>query len=141
MGAAALSQYIKDKCLFHLGYLGTLLGPSINLGIPAANQPMFIISWAEENLSDTSGFWPAMVNDILAKLDATRQQIFDAQTRLAASKAGSVEMNINEIDRLKEQYLYWGGELCNVFGSPRNPYAYNFPALGGTTINIPVMNA
>ena len=125
---ASLSDQDKQKCLYHLGYLGTSLGATIALGIPAAIPTMFIAAFSLALLQDDN--WFSDFHRILSILDGIETKMVQAQDRLAARVAGSVTMNPTEIDDLENEYRRWGYRLADILGTPVNPYSPRYSSGG-----------
>ena len=134
-----LTDAEKQKVAYHLGYLGTSQGFSINLGIPAANQPMFIVFTALENiitLADAD-MYVSRIRQIIGIMDNIETKMIAAQDRLSAKTAGEVELNPHETDKLEGEYVRWGYRLADVLGAPPNPYSLRYQVgMSGGNITV-----
>jgi hypothetical protein len=126
-----LSQDDQERAKYHLGYLGTTLGASIALGIPAAIPTDFITEHALTLIrSFDNTFWEPKIISILDAMDTIEAQMLQALPRLSAKVAGSVTLNLNETDFLEGEYRRWGYRLADILGTPVNPYSPRYSAGG-----------
>ncbi len=130
----ALTDQEKERCRYHLGYLGVSYAGSISLGIPRPIQTLFLVETAMNNLVMYS---EGRVRELLGRLDATEERIFSSQERLAASKLGEITLRDNEPDQLENEYQRWAMRLADVMGCPLYPYSKRFATVSGGG-NVPV---
>lgn len=131
----ALTESERERVRYHLGYLNVAPVASISLGFPRANQAMFLVETAMNNLLPEG---EARVRQHLAILDGIESQLVDAQCRLSASVVGEITVNPDETRRLEEEYGRWADRLARQLGVYRNPYAPGSP-FGGGGINVTVV--
>ncbi len=126
--AAILSDAEKGRIRFHLGYPATEGGFVIALGLPASAQPLFLVNWAVDHVAEDS---VGIVREHIVMLDATYRRVFEAQTRLKAKKADDVELNPDEIPRLRSEYRQFAQALADLLQVPLNTNSSRFRGAGG----------
>ena len=130
----------KGKVRYHLGYPQVGEAASIQMGIPATTQTAFLLEYAFDHLMDDA---VERVRALLGKLDATEQNLFDSQERLAAAQLGnlvlrSAKARESEGDALEREYIRWARRLAEIFGTTANPYAQRFRNASGAS-SIPII--
>lgn len=139
MADALLSDEEKDSIRYHLGYLVVNPVGSVQLGVPAATQPMFLVNIALEKIPQTS---VGRVRKIVANLETIETQMIDALTRMQAAKLGELTIRqagdsaTVETDALEHEYDRWGNRLANLLGCPYYPYAKRFQDGGKPPIMV-----
>lgn len=117
----AFTDQEKARVLHFLGYASWVsLAQSIQLGYPAASQPLFLVEDAFNRIT------PDGENSIrrdLCELESIERQMSEGRQRLATKKVGEVEFNQGELGALRSEYLYWQRRLADDFGVVPNPYA------------------
>lgn len=129
MPNAILSEEEKYNILYHLGYLVANPTGSIQLGVPAASQPQFLVNTQMERIPQ-----PAIgrVRSILSELEDIERQLSEARKRMRAAKLGEItlrqagESATVETDALEHEYDRWGNRLANILGCPYYPYAKRY---------------
>jgi len=131
----ALTAAERTRCRYHLGYLNASFAGSASWGLPRPIQTIFILEDAMGLvIEDAIG----IVRDLIARLDETENQIFDAQIRLAAERLGSLTLRADEIERLQSAYVMWANRLADTLGVPLYAYSSKFKSIGmGGAGNIP----
>ena len=130
---AILTAEEKDNIRYHLGYLVANPTGSIQLGLPAASQPLFVVEQQLNRIPTTS---IGRVRRMLAELDSIEDQMSDARVRMQAAKLGEITLRLPgekatvETDALEEEYDRWGNRLANILGAPYYPYAKRFQGGG-----------
>ena len=129
---ANLTEEEKVRARHHTGYLGVGSAQTFYLGIPAQVQTQFQIEGAFQLLLPAS---LPKFRELLAKLDAIEEQMFEDNDTLVATTIGSIGINQDEHKKLRVEYKFWQGALCNMLGVIANPYDFRFTNGG---INVPV---
>jgi hypothetical protein len=114
-----LTDQEKVRARHHTGYGGVQQAQTFVLGVPAGVQTAFMIEGALNRLMPQS---EALFRDLLTRLDGIEVQILQDQPNLAASKVGSISVNLDEFKHLILQYQHWQGSLCNMLQVPPNPF-------------------
>lgn len=96
------------------------MSQSIQLGYPAATQPMFLVMDSLPRLAASSR--PA-VRETLCQLRSTDAQIGTARGRMKTIRVGDVAMNVSEARQLREEYVYWQKKLADLLGVFVNPHS------------------
>lgn len=136
MPNAILTEEEKARIRYHLGYPQTDPVASIQLGVPRASQPMFLVEGQMNRIPDSA---IALVRRCVANCDATDQRILECQERMAARRADEIDLNENEADMLRKEYRFWVQRLADILGAPINPFAAAFTA-GASPLNVPVLH-
>lgn len=119
----------KDQIRYFLSYPSWVaLSGSIQLGYPAASQPLFLVEDAFKRL--TSG-GENQVRRALCQCEAIEAQLADARTRFKAVKLGEITMNPHESEMLRKEMLWWVTRLADGLGVISNPFSQMmFNAIG-----------
>jgi hypothetical protein len=133
---ATLTEEEKARIRHHFGVPQTYPISDIQLGVPAAAQPMFILE-RQMNVIPNSAI--AIIREDVAKCDTTEAELFQAQRRLKAKSVDSVDLNPDECDQRRAEYRYWVTKLGDDLGAPINAFSAAFRTGGGMPLNIPVM--
>jgi hypothetical protein len=121
MSNAVFTDDEKTEILRFLGYPDWIsVSSSIQLGYPAASQPMFLLVDAFNRISPSAR---AQVRSDLTELRCIEGQISDARTRMRAIKLEGLEFNQNEAQQLRQELQYWTMRLEDDFGVKRNPFS------------------
>lgn len=119
----AFTDAEKGRILHFLSYPSfQALSQSIQLGYPAASQPLFLVEDAFRRL------FPAgeeAVRKDLCELEAIEAQLSSARGRFKATQLGDLKVNQAETELLGGQLEYWTTRLEDDLGVVRNPYAAN----------------
>ncbi len=120
----------------HLGYLQVTQASSFALGTPSSLETQFIIEGALNNIPGTS---LGHIRDLIAKCDATEEQIMENTENLAVTKICNLELNPREYEQLLQRYEYWRQKLANALGVVCNPFDKR-PIIGGggSGLSVPV---
>lgn len=137
MPTAVLTEEEKARIRYHGGYLLTSVASAIILGLPAARQPAFLVEQAMEHIPDTA---IAIIRNLVARCDATENNIFASQTRMKAKSVDEIDLNPDEADQLRGEYRYWVQKLYDNLGCPINAYASAFQSGGRPPLNISVVH-
>lgn len=120
----------ETRILHFLGYADwQSLAQSIQLGFPAATQPLFLV---RDSWNRISAPGQTSVRRDLCELESIERQMSEARQRLATKKVGEVEFNQGELGALRVEFTYWQRKLADDLGVTPNPYAQaTFLGLGG----------
>lgn len=135
MPTAVLSEDEKNRIRHHLGYLITSPVSSIQLGVPRASQPMFLVETAMNSIPEAA---VGQVRKYVAVLDGLEDRLIEAVERFAASRLGDIDLRDNETDMIEKEYARWAKRLADDLGVPLNAYSERFRFAGGVPMNLPV---
>lgn len=96
------------------------LAQSIQLGYPAASQPLFLVEDAFKRLTPEGEY---TVRKALCECQAIESQLSEARRRFKATKVGEVELNPHESRMLRRELLYWVTRVADGLGVVSNPYS------------------
>ena len=96
------------------------LAQSIQLGFPAASEPLFLLEDAFGRLTPGG---EAAVRIDLCECEDIEVQLRSARGRLKASKVGDVTLNPMELGQLKQELNYWITRLGDDLGVVPDPYS------------------
>lgn len=106
------------------------LAQSIQLGYPAASQPLFLLDDAFQRL--TEGGEESVRKD-LCECESIECQLSDARSRMRARKIGNLELNPEETRQLRRELLWWTTRLADDLGVVSDPYSQAmYAGIGGT---------
>ncbi len=136
-GANRFSEQQRNRILHFLGYPEwTQLAQSIQLGYPAASEPLFLVYDAFTRISDYAV--PTVLQD-LCECEETERQISGARGRFKAQQLGNLTLNPGEIRQLRGELTYWTRRLADDLGIDPNPYSQiNYNGYGGGGVNAAV---
>lgn len=124
----AFTEHEKGRVLHHLGYPSfQSLSNGIQLGFPAASQPLFLVEQSFKRLSPAG---EASVREDLCQCDDIESQMSSARARLKTTEVGGVKLNGREIVQLRGELVYWRTKLADDLGCSFNPHSN--AAIGGT---------
>ena len=135
-----LTEDEKERCRYHLGYMGTTFGGShgaagIAFGVPRPAQTVFLLEQAISNLL-TNTFAVDRVRRMLFTLDKIEEQLQNALCTLIADKLGDLQLHPLRSqgklfpDSLEREYLRWAKRLADHLGVPLYPYSDRFRTSG-----------
>ncbi len=133
MSIQGLTEEEKVRIRHHLGFLNVGQASTFALGTPASVDVVFIIENAFGKILPAA---LSLVRELMAKCDATEQQLFDDQGNLAVDKVCEIELRKDEMEQLDKRYERWRQALANAMGIYSNPYDKRM--IGGGGINCPV---
>jgi len=111
---------ITDVMRF-LGYPDwSSMAQSMQLGFPAASQPMFL---AYDSLSRITVSSRAVVRNHVQELKCIEGQLSTARGRMKATRLGEVTMNAQESRQLREEYTFWQRKLADLLGVVVNKHS------------------
>jgi len=118
---ATLTDAQKDRICHFLGYPRfSQLAQSIQLGYPAATQPMFLVLDAFHRI--TPGGVDSILRD-LCECESIEAQLSSARGRMKAESVGQVTLNAAETKMLRSELMYWTKRLADDLGVNVNPYS------------------
>lgn len=120
----------RDAILRLLGYPNWAdLAQSIQLGYPAASQPLFLVF---DSLHRVRPPTRARIRLDVCRALEVEAQIADSRTRRKATTAGGVELNAEELADLLDLLRFWTTRIADALGVVPNPYSQGeFRGLGG----------
>lgn len=135
MSTAPFTDEETADVMRFLGYPNwQAMAQSIQLGYPAASQPMWLVLDSLPRLAEASR--PA-VRETLCQLRSTDAQIGTARSRMKTTHVGEVSMNSNESRMLREEYVFWQKRLADLLGVFVNPHsALNGGMPGGVNARV-----
>ncbi len=105
----------------HLGYANfSNLSNGINLGFPAANQPLFLV---EQSFLRISPEGAEQVLCDLCNCNDIEAQLADARSRFKAIQLGELQLNSMEPAMLRQELEYWRNKMADDLGVVQNPYS------------------
>lgn len=111
----------RDAVLRFLGYPNwAQLAQSIQLGFPAASQPLFLVFDSFDRIRPESR---ARVRQDLCRALQIEAQIEDSNTRLKATKVGEVKIREDELHQLMMRLDFWTKRIADTLGVRTNPYS------------------
>lgn len=117
----AFTDQQKARIKHHLGYPDwSSLSQSIQLGFPAASQPLFLVEDAFQRITPSG---EESVRCDLCNCEETESQMASARGRMRASKLGELTLNATETPQLRQELEYWRNKLADDLGVVRNPYS------------------
>lgn len=126
----------KVRARSHMGYLNVQNASTFVFGIPAGVDTQFVIEGALNRILPAA---EGEFRKVLAKLEETKQQIFDDQDVLLVEKVDEIAINPKAFQKQVERYHFWRGELGNLLGIAPNPYDQRFASWSGSGgLNIPI---
>ena len=128
----------RTRILHFLGYPNwQSLAQSIQLGYPAASQPLFLVYDAFFRISLEAV--PTVVQD-LCECEDIEKQLSGARSRMKATQIGDLKPNMHEARDLRRELTYWSRRLADDLGVNPNPYSQiNSMGYGGGGVNAKVM--
>lgn len=135
---APFNEDEKDGILRLLGYPNwASLAQSIQLGFPAASQPLFLVFDSFTRIRPESR---ARVRTDLCRALDVECQIAESRTRRKTNKVETLELNQNEMADLINLLKFWVTRIADALGVVANPYSQmqyvGYPGGGG--FNAPV---
>lgn len=117
----AFTEMEKSRIKRFLSYPDWVaLAASIQLGFPAASQPLFLVESAFNKLTPEG---EASVREDLCQCESCEKQLIDARSRFKAIRIGEIELNLNETKLLRKELLWWVTRLADDLGVVSNPYS------------------
>lgn len=121
MSTAPFNEEDVSDILRYLGYPDWVsLAQSIQLGYPAASQPLFLVRDSLDRLTPTAR---ERVRIDLCELKSIDSQLSQGRGRLRATQLGNLSLNPRELQQLRVEYLFWQRRLADDLGVVPNPYS------------------
>lgn len=137
-GSAVLSFSERARCRYHLGYPSVQAFDSIQLGMVAMSQPLFLVERAMDNLLDEA---VPIFREHIGRLDKINEQLDEARGRMRAAVVDEITLQPEEVIMLKREYKFWATSLADLLGCPINAYSEKFHSGGMSPINVPVLQS
>lgn len=131
----ALTDAERERCRYHLGYPNISATTSIQFGLPAQRQMLFVL---EQNLTNIIPSAEPRVRQQLGILDNLECRLTQAQQYLVAEKLGEMTLAENHPDKLEKEYTRWAQRLSDEIGSPLYAFSARFRNTGGAAGLIPI---
>lgn len=135
-----LTESEKERCRYHLGYLGTSFGgetaaASMAFGVPQPIQTVFLLEQAIQSLL-TNTFAIERVRQVLCTLDRLEEQLRNASCQLGVESLGELKLRSATAgetypDLLEREYVRWANRLADILGVPLYPFAKRFQQTTG----------
>lgn len=117
----AFTEHEKSRIKRFLSYPDWVaLAQSIQLGYPAASQPLFLVEDAFRRLTPDG---EASTRADLCECESVERQMSEARQRFKATKIGEIELNPRETAMLRKELLWWVTRLADDLGVVSNPYS------------------
>ena len=137
-GATQLSLAERARCRWHLGYPSLQAFASIQLGMIAVSQPLFLVERSMDNLLDEA---IPIFREHIMRLDEINLQLDEARTRFKAAKVDEITLQADETFMLRREYKMWATSLADLLGCPINAYSEKFNSgFGGAPVNSTVQH-
>jgi len=130
MTTTLLTDQQKTRMLHFLGYPSwEQLAQSMQLGFPAASQPLFLVYQAFLMISP-GGIENALRD--LCECESCEAQMGSSRERMKATTIGSISLNARESQMLRSELQYWTKRLADDLGVNVNPYSQmSWQGMGG----------
>lgn len=127
----------RTRILHFLGYPNwSSVAQSIQLGYPAASEPLFLVYDAFFRISQEA---VGTVLQDLCECEDIEKQLSSARSRMKATQIGDLRPNANEARDLRRELTYWVRRLADDLGVNPNPYSQvNYMGYGGGGVNAKV---
>jgi hypothetical protein len=102
------------------------LSQSIQLGYPAASEPLFLVEDAFKRITPEG---EVSIRIDLCECEGIEKQLSQARGRFKATQLGELKVNENEAEQLRRELRYWSARLASDLGVNANPYS-SFENLG-----------
>jgi hypothetical protein len=143
--ATLFSLQDRARIRMHLGYPSVELAASVQLGLPSATQPLYLVENAMDLVLPEAA---DQIRQTVEVMDSILAQLVDANRRLKAMSVDEITLRTGtdptEQDKLWEQYGNWATILSDQLGAPINPFSARFRTLGlagyGVSGLIPVIH-
>jgi hypothetical protein len=111
----------KERIKYFLSYPDWVqLAQSIQLGVPAGSQPLFLVEGAFGRISPEAR---ESARKALCECECTEAQISDSRSRMKVISIGEIKTNPREPELLRRELLYWVTRLADVLGVIPDPYS------------------
>jgi hypothetical protein len=104
-----------------LGYANwASLAQSIQLGYPAAGEPLFLVLDSFKRIKPASR---ALIRKDLSELRCIEEQLSGARRRMRATSLEGMVMNPRESAQLRQELVFWTRRLEDDLGVVHNPFS------------------
>ncbi len=121
----AFSVQEKEQIRYHLGYLNVSAAASLQFGLPAPVQMLFIVESAMDKVLLEG---ENRVRTMVSRLENIECQMDEGREFLVANRLGDMEIRKEHIDQLENEYFRWANRLAGQLGVPLYLYAEKFRA-------------
>jgi hypothetical protein len=132
-----LTSIEKAECRRHLEYINVSDQAHFALGVPAAQESLFMLERALDLLTPEGEQVIRATLSILARIEA---QMVDDLELLAVEQVDEIRLREEEQSMLVTQYLKWRADLSNTLGVDPNPFGRKYGAKAQGGINVPVQH-
>ena len=135
MSTEPFTREEETEILRFLGYPDwETLAQSIQLGFPAASQPLFLVRDSFQRMAPTARI---QIRRDLAELRDIECQMSDARSRFRASSLNGLKVNPREIHALRSEFTFWRRRLADDLGVVPNPYSQiEYAGMGGINAKV-----
>ncbi len=120
-GKEPFTEDERNAVLRFLGYPDWAeLAQSIQLGFPAASQPLFLVFDSFDRIRPESR---ARVRQDLCRALEVEAQIAQSNTRVKTTKVGEVTIRQDEFEALVKRLEFWTKRIADSLGVVSNPYS------------------
>jgi len=114
-----LTEAEKDATLRFLGYPNwAALAQSIQLGYPAASQPLYLVFDSFDRIRPDSR---ARLRQDLCRALEIEAQIAGSSSRVKTTKVGEVTLRADEFEQLAKRLEFWTKRIADTLGVTPNP--------------------
>lgn len=111
----------KGRIRHFLGYPSwSALAPSIQLGVPAGSQALYLLEMAFNRLLPEG---EETTRRNLCECESIEKQLGEARSRMRAESMGDMKLNRAEVEQLRGELVYWSRRLADDLGVIPNPYS------------------
>lgn len=121
----AFSLTEKEQIRYHMGYLNVAAAASLQFGLPAPVQMLFIVESAMDKILPEA---ENRVRTIISDMETIECQMREGREFLVANRLGDMELRKEHINQLEEEYFRWANRLAGQMGVPLYLYAEKFKA-------------
>lgn len=129
MASAEFTDQEKNRIKHFLSYPDwSQLAQSIQLGIPAGAQPLFLVEQAFQLVTPDAR---DTVRRDLCECEDIECQLSDSRGRFKATRLGELYLNPDEPVMLRRELLFWTTRLADDLGVLQDPYSSMMYRLAG----------
>jgi hypothetical protein len=124
----AFSEEEKERIRYHLGYLNVGAAASLQFGLPAPIQMLFIVESAMEKVLPVG---EDRIRSHISFMDKIECAMMEGIDYLPANRLGDMELRKTHLHDLEDEYYRWANRLAGQLGVPLYLYAEKFQAARG----------
>ena len=113
----------KERIRYHLGYLNVEPAASLQFGLPAPIQPLFMVESAMDKILPEG---KERILKMVSHMDRIECEMMEGIDYLPANRLGDMEVRKEHIDDLESEYYRWATRLAGQLGVPLYGYAEKF---------------